>query len=165
MERQKQVKTSALIKMETFLHAVYLKIGNGEVFSLDSLAKEYKLSGSAGTALTRSKVIVKERNNIYSWLHPTKPDRALAITIADDVNRTSGNWKHKSKSVSQSESGLFDQAPSGISERAYLAGCIASGMYGNLADSRDLPNDQIESISERITFATNSLINQLKTLI
>lgn len=167
-ERKKQVKVSALIKMETFLNSVYLKIGKGDVFSLDALARENKLSGSVATLMKRMYIVEKIGTNNWQWAWPAAPERSLAITLLDEVNRHNGNWKDKSpmltKALKQDDASrdLFSSAK-GHSDLIYLAGCIAMGAYSYTA----VTNQEalgIEAINERITFVANDLLTKINNL-
>lgn len=164
-ERKKQVKATALLKMETFLNEVYLKIGKGDVFSLDALARTHNMSGSVATVIKRMNVVSKISSNTWTWIYPKAPERSLALTLLDEVNRKNGNWNNGdmlTKALSQEQAQpktLFDPVAS-VSERVYIAGCIASGMYyPDLL--HDMDNEQIDQLNENITFATNNLINKI----
>lgn len=150
--------------METFLNEVYLKIGKGDTFSLDALARTHKISGTAATVIKRMNVVKKISSNTWTWIYPKAPERSLAITLLDEVNRNNGNWNHgqmlnKALSQEQAPLTLFDPVAS-VSERVYLAGCIATGIYNGI-DVHLTSLEDVEIINERITFVTNNLINKI----
>jgi len=165
-ERKKQVKTSALVKMETYLNDVYLRIGKGEVFSLDALSRSYKMSGSAGTILKRLNIVKKVAGGTYNWLFPKMPDRALAIVLLDDINRV-GGWKGNNVEPNNEEENTLFDSIKGISPELYIAGCIASGMYKELIFDHvfnpmvEEHVSKIEMLNNQITFAALNLINKI----
>lgn len=166
MERKKQVKAPALLKMETFLNAVYLRIGNGETFSLDAVAREYKLSGSVATVIKKLKIVDKLAPNTWLWFFPTPPDKSLAITVLDEVNRFNGNWKNKmlDKALDQAETpkDLFSSAKD-RSDLVYLVGSVAAGVYADPSIRIDT-DEAIDSVNERIIFTAHNLINKINNL-
>lgn len=170
MERQKQVKVSASLKAETFLNQVYLKIGKGDIFSLDTLAREHKLSGSFATAIKRQKIVEKignRKESTWQWIYPTKPDKALALTIMDEINRHSGTFNANSlkRALNQSDTvtNLFNSSPQ-MSERVMLAGfsfstLLSAELYRD--PTLEITDKVISKINERAIFATEDLLNKL----
>lgn len=159
MERQKQVKTSAVIKMETFLNRVYLRIGRGDSFSLDAEARANQMSGSIATILKRCNVVGKIRGSknqlFWTWLYPTKPDRALAVTMMDEVLRNNKKTMlDKSLNQSANETGLFSSPITKHEVEKTLIDCLA------IDCDLGLSHDEKIILSKRITFASQELINK-----
>lgn len=158
MERQKQVKTSAVIKMETFLNRVYLRIGRGDSFSLDAEARSNQMSGSIATILKRCNVVGKIRGSkkelFWTWLYPTKPDRALAVTMMDEILRNNKKTMlAKSLEQSDHEPNLFGKP---ITEKEISDILKLSFRFEDM----DLFPWQLDSFNEKITFASQELINK-----
>lgn len=162
MERIKQVKAKAVVKMETYLNSVYLKIGKGEEFSLDELARKHNLSGSIATVLKRCNVVKKadEKRRVcfWIWLYPTKPDKALALTMMDEVLRNNNPERRLSDALNQS-----DSVPSLFLQQHQLTESDVKNLLNDCLSidvDLHLSEDDKVILSKRITFASKELINK-----
>lgn len=167
MVREKQVKTNAVIKLEVYLNEVYLKIGKGEIFSLDELAREHQISGSYATALKRNKIVDQIGNRqrkSWQWIHPRKPDKALALVLMDELiiyNRkykTGNNILGRALAQPETPNSLFTPVAS-VSEMAYISGAFITAFYSGM-DWR-ASKEEIHEINETIIFASQDLINKI----
>jgi hypothetical protein len=170
VERQKQVKTSAVVKAESFLNSVYLKIGKGDIFSLDALAREFKLTGTFATVLKRKNIVQKADNtkeSAWIWLYPTKPDKSLALTIMDEVNRHNGAFGASSlkRALNQSERipDLFSQKTQ--DEIMLLSATLNFNslltIYSIQNPSEEISEELITRLNEKAIFATKDLLTQI----
>lgn len=94
--RTKAPKSSAVLKMEVYLSAVWTKIKQGEKFSLDELARKNRLSGTTATLLKKEGIVEKvgkSREGIWIW--PGRmPDEELALQLLDAINVYNGSFKN-----------------------------------------------------------------------